>query len=74
MKNLTVLGGYTVYGTIDTYENGKAENGVPLGLINKNAVMTKDVKKGELITFDAVELDKETLIYKLRNLQETLIG
>lgn len=73
-EKLDGIGGYTVYGTIDTYENGKAANGVPLGLINKNAVMTKDVSKGELITFDAVTLDKETLIYKLRNLQETLIG
>jgi len=73
-EKLDGIGGFTVYGSIDTYEKAKEENAVPLGLINKNAVLTKDVKKGQLITYDMVEIDKSTLIYKLRSLQEELIG
>ncbi|MCR1898707.1 NAD(P)-dependent oxidoreductase [Irregularibacter muris] len=68
------IGGFTVYGTIDTYEKAKGENAVPLGLITKNTKLIKDVKEGQLITYDMIELDTSTLIYKLRNLQETLIG
>jgi predicted homoserine dehydrogenase-like protein len=68
------IGGFTVYGSIDTYEKAKEENAVPLGLITKKTKLTKDVKEGQLITYDMIELDKSTLIYKLRNLQETLIG
>lgn len=67
------IGGYTVYGSIETYENAKEKNLLPIGLINSNTVLKRDVKKGELITYDMVELDKSTLIYKLRQLQEELI-
>lgn len=68
------IGGYTVYGSFETYDNAKAENAVPLGLITKNTKLIKPKKTGELITYDDIELDKTTLIYKLRELQETLIG
>lgn len=68
------IGGFTVYGSIETYEVAKKENLVPLGLINKNTVMKTNIKKGEFITYDMVELDKTTLIYKLRELQEHVIG
>ncbi|SKC87869.1 NAD(P)H-dependent oxidoreductase [Maledivibacter halophilus] len=73
-ERLDGIGGFTVYGSIDTYEKARKENAVPLGLINKNAVLTKDVKKGQLITYDMVDIDRSTLIYKLRSLQEELIG
>ncbi|MBW4827794.1 MAG: NAD(P)-dependent oxidoreductase [Clostridiaceae bacterium] len=73
-EKLDGIGGFTVYGSIDTYETAKKENLVPIGLINKNTVVKKDIKKGELITYDMVELDTKTLIYKLRKLQEDIIG
>ena len=73
-ENLDGIGGFTVYGSIETYEVAKENNYVPIGLINKNAVMKADVRKGEPITYDMVQLDKSTLIYKLRKLQEDIIG
>lgn len=73
-EKLDGIGGFTVYGSIDTYETAKKENLVPIGLINKNTVVKKDIKKGELITYDMVKLDTTTLIYKLRKLQEDIIG
>lgn len=73
-ERLDGIGGFTVYGSIDTYETAKKENLVPIGLINENTVVKKDIKKGEFITYDMVELDTTTLIYKLRKLQEDIIG
>ena len=32
----------------------------------------KDIKKGEVITYDMVEIDKSTKLYHLRQLQEQL--
>lgn len=71
-ERLDGIGGYTVYGTIDTYEIAKKENLLPIGLINENTVVKRDIKKGEFITYDMVELDKNTMIYKLRQMQEEI--
>ncbi|TYP56784.1 NAD(P)H-dependent oxidoreductase [Thermosediminibacter litoriperuensis] len=73
-EHLDGIGGFTVYGVIDTYENAKKENALPIGLVNKNVVMTKDVKKGQVITYDAVKLDENSIILQLRRMQEKLIG
>lgn len=72
-ERLDGIGQYTVYGSIDTYETAKQENLVPIGLINENAIVKRDIKKGEFITYDMVDLDRNTDIYKLRQMQETLI-
>lgn len=72
-QNLDGIGEYTVLGSIDTYEVAKKENLVPIGLINEKAVVKRDIKKGELITYDMIDLDKTTEIYKLRMEQEKLI-
>ena len=65
-ERLDGIGEYTVLGTIDTYEVAKKENLVPIGLVNENAIVKKDIKKGEFITYDMVDLDKSSAIYKLR--------
>ena len=76
-KNLTAgqkldgIGGYTVYGTFEKASVAKEMGALPLGLINKNTIIKKDVKKGELITYDMVELDVDSLIVQLRKLQDT---
>ncbi|MFW6261922.1 MAG: hypothetical protein ACOC6J_10115 [Spirochaetota bacterium] len=36
--------------------------------------MTKDVRKGEVITADAFEPDTDAFVYKLRELQEGLVA
>jgi predicted homoserine dehydrogenase-like protein len=72
-EHLDSIGGYTVYGVIDTFDNAKKQNALPIGLVNKNVVLKKDIKKGETITYDAVELDESSLILQLRRMQERLI-
>ncbi|NLG93610.1 MAG: NAD(P)-dependent oxidoreductase [Clostridiales bacterium] len=69
-ENLDGIGGYTVYGTIELAKTAKEINAVPLGLINRKTVLKKDVKKGEVITYDMVDLDASSLVYQLRKLQD----
>lgn len=70
-QSLDGIGEYTVLGSIETYEKAKNENIIPIGLINDNAIVKRDIKKGQIITYDMVDLDKSTMIYKLRQLQDS---
>lgn len=69
-QNLDGIGGYTVYGTIELAKTAKEINAVPLGLISKKTLLKKNVKKGEVITYDMVDLDGSSLIVQLRQLQD----
>lgn len=70
--HLDGIGGYTIRGTFMAATEAKEKNIVPMGLINKNCVMKKDVKKGEYITYDDVQLDENSLMLELRKLQDAL--
>ena len=72
-ERLDGIGEYTILGSIESYEKAKEENLLPIGLINPNTIVKRDIKKGEFITYDMVDLDKSTMIYKLRQLQEELL-
>ena len=67
-------GAYTCYGLIEEYQKAKDLNAVPIGLVDKKTKVLKDIKKGEIITYDMVEIDKTTTLYHLRQLQEKLFG
>lgn len=67
------IGEYTVYGSIDTYVNAKAINALPLGLVSSKVKLKHDVKEGEILTYNAVELDENSLILQLRRIQDKTI-
>lgn len=67
-------GAYTCYGLIEKYEIAKELNAVPIGLIDKKTKVLKDIKKGQIITYDMVEINKETTLYHLRQLQEKILN
>ncbi|HHV17647.1 MAG TPA: NAD(P)-dependent oxidoreductase, partial [Thermoanaerobacterales bacterium] len=67
------IGGYTVYGLIDTFENARKDDALPLGLVSSKVKLKTDVKKGETLTYDMVELDENSLILQLRRLQDKVI-
>lgn len=71
-ESLDYIGGYTVYGMIEDYETAKAMNAVPIGLVNKNIRLKQDVKTGEVLTYDMLEMDENSYVYKLRKLQDEL--
>lgn len=70
--HLDGIGGYTVYGTIERYEVAKAIKALPVGLVNKDTVLKQDVKKGDLITYDMVNLREDSFILQMRKLQDKL--
>jgi len=69
-EHLDGIGGYTVYGIIDTAENARNDNALPIGLINGKTVVKTNIKKGETITYDMVKLDEDSTVLQLRRLQD----
>ena len=67
------LGGYTVYGCIERADVARQEGCVPLGL-SVGATITKEIKKGEAVHFDQVELNESQTVFHLRKLQDKMVG
>jgi predicted homoserine dehydrogenase-like protein len=70
---IDALGGFTVYGMIESSAVAAEEDLLPLGLA-PNAVLKRDVKKGEPVSYADVDIDTSTTIYHLRTLQEKTIA
>ncbi len=65
--------GETCYrGSIELADIARNENLLPIGLA-KGAVLTKDIKKDEIITYDAVEIINDTVLLNLRKIQDRTI-
>ena len=65
------IGGYTVRGFADNALDAKRDNLVPIGLV-AGAKIIKPISVGELLTYDHVELDQNSIIVKLRRQQDEL--
>ncbi len=65
------IGQYTFYGSIEKAAIASQERLLPLGLA-QDAVLKTDVAKGQVITYDQVELDHNSMIVHLRGLQDRL--
>ncbi|MER2106609.1 MAG: SAF domain-containing protein [Solibacillus sp.] len=68
--HLDGIGGFTVLGRLLTSTDAKTANGLPIGLVDPNVVVTKHIKKGDIITYDDIEQTKESFIWKLRAIQD----
>ncbi|WP_119066278.1 NAD(P)H-dependent oxidoreductase [Aggregatilinea lenta] len=68
-RELERIGGHTHYSMTDRYENAAAKRALPVG-IAKGAVITRPVKKGEIITYDDVQLPSGSVAIRLRELQD----
>jgi predicted homoserine dehydrogenase-like protein len=64
------IGGYTCYGQIDTVD--RAEGLLPIGLA-EHARVTRPIPRDHPIEMDAIELNLEALIVRLRNRQQMLV-
>jgi len=67
------FGGYTNYGVMELAEIAKELNALPAGL-SPGAKMIREVKKGEIITWNDVSLDEGMTVVKLRREQDKLIS
>lgn len=66
-------GGYTVSGLCEKATVAQAENLLPLGL-SSGAVLKQDVAKGRAITYGMVEMQTDSFVAKLRQMQDELVG
>ncbi|CAM3194191.1 NAD(P)H-dependent oxidoreductase [Lactiplantibacillus plajomi] len=64
------IGGYSVRGVIEKYEQFVENEHVPVGCITGNTIAKKDIKNGTPLTKDSVELDSNAVVVKLRALQD----
>lgn len=71
---LDEIGGYTISGSMSSYKDSQEKNAVPIGLITPSTVVKKAVKQGEIITYDHIEIDTSTTLYKLRQKQQEIFG
>lgn len=67
------IGKYTILGKIEDYKIAKEENLLPIGLVDEKTRLLKDVKKGEYLSYDMVDLNKDSMIYKLRQIQDEIL-
>jgi len=63
------IGGRTHYGMTARIEDAERQNALPIG-IAKGAKVCRPVAKGQVITYDDVELPQGSVIVKLRRLQD----
>ncbi|MEO5834678.1 MAG: SAF domain-containing protein [Nakamurella sp.] len=67
------IGGTTVYGMAEAAGPFKEQNLLPLGLVG-GARMVRAVKRGDLLTYDDVEWSRDSVINRLRRLQDQQIA
>ncbi|WP_339226638.1 SAF domain-containing protein [Oceanobacillus sp. FSL K6-2867] len=69
-ETLDGIGGYSVRGVLETHQDMEVNGHIPIGLISGKVVVKKDIKEGQFLTHDDVELDPSTTVWKLRALQD----
>ncbi|SFL56191.1 NAD(P)H-dependent oxidoreductase [Salibacterium qingdaonense] len=67
---LDSIGGYSVYGTLMEKSEADGAEAFPIGLVDANVKVMRDVQKGETLTYNDIEQTKESTIWRLRRLQE----
>jgi predicted homoserine dehydrogenase-like protein len=70
-EKLDPFGGYTFHGSLDEAGEAARLNALPAGLA-PGAVLTKPVRKGEVLRWDQVRLDEASIVVRLRRQQDAL--
>ena len=68
-ETIDALGGFTVFGMIESAAVAREAGFLPLGLA-PGAVLTRSVPQGQPLTYADVELDESSIILHLRRLQD----
>jgi predicted homoserine dehydrogenase-like protein len=70
-ERLDTFGGFTFYGVMDRAAVARELNALPVGLA-PGAEVTRPVAAGQILTWDDVRLDEESLVVKLRRQQDAM--
>jgi predicted homoserine dehydrogenase-like protein len=68
-ERLDDFGGYTFHGIIDQAEAARELNALPVGLA-PGAKVVRPLSRGQILTWDDVSLDEESIVVKLRRRQD----
>ncbi len=68
------IGGFTVFGSICEYKEAKSKNALPLGLITPRTKVLKDIKSGDIVTYDSVSVDNDSAIVHMRKIQDKIFN
>ena len=68
-ERLDDFGGFTFYGIVDRAEEARASNALPVGLA-PGAEVVRPVAAGEIVTWEDVRLDEDSIVVKLRRQQD----
>ncbi|SHH18126.1 Predicted homoserine dehydrogenase, contains C-terminal SAF domain [Anaerosphaera aminiphila DSM 21120] len=69
-ESIDGIGGNTVYGVLESAEVQKSENLIPMGILVGNVRVRRNIKKGEALSYEDVELDESSEIVRIRREQE----
>jgi predicted homoserine dehydrogenase-like protein len=67
------IGGPEVYNRIYTYEEARAQKGIPMGLATGGRVL-RSIPKGEMLTEENFAPDTARFVYKLRQMQDAMLA
>ncbi len=67
------IGGYDFFNRIYKYEEAAAARGIPMGLAGHGRVL-KDIAQDEMLTYANFAPDTSTLVYKMRQMQDDMLG
>jgi predicted homoserine dehydrogenase-like protein len=70
-ERLDDFGGYTFHGVMERAEEARALKALPVGLA-PSAEVVRPVEAGEIVTWDDVELDENSVVVRLRRQQDAL--
>jgi predicted homoserine dehydrogenase-like protein len=70
-EKLDEFGGYTFFGMIDKAGEARRQDALPVGLA-PGSKMREPVSKGNIVTWNDVELDESSILVKLRRMQDEL--
>lgn len=65
------MGGKDWHGHIMTYAEAKEQRKVPMGIASK-AKVVKTIRKGEVMRYDQLDLNSDSFVYKLRQMQDSI--
>ncbi|RIV17203.1 NAD(P)-dependent oxidoreductase [Alicyclobacillaceae bacterium I2511] len=64
------IGGYSVRGVIETHGDAMTNGHVPIGIVGGSSVAKRNISNGSFLTYDDIEIDENTQVWHLRQLQE----
>lgn len=64
------IGGEMIFGSLEAKEDQEKGKHLPIGIVTEGAFAKRDIKKGNLLTYDDVALNNNSEIVKLRKIQD----